>query len=985
MIHTNLRKPDNTELTSLFLQQSVRDAEADFVRSLSDPSYPHFDLIVLTASNEHQAEGFRRQLARRKFPAGTEVAVIPDRGGERVGSGGATLAVIKFVKEKYGSFAGRRVAVLHSGGDGKRTPNYSAIGKVFSPVPRMLPDGRPSTLFDEYMIVLSGLAGRLREGMLLFSGDVLLLFNPLQLDFSGHGAAAISFKESVTTAVNHGVFLSGNHGDVARFLHKQSEETLRASGAVNAHGNVSIDTGALVFAPDLLEALSLLVADAAGADAYINSRVRLSLYGDFLYPMASDSTLESFYLEAPEWELNDELHAARTVLWNVLRPFRLKIQTFSPAKFIHFGTTGEVMSLMNGGWREFAPQGWRHQINSVADETVAAYNSVVSSGARIGEGTYLEYAYIHHTAKIGKHCLLSYVDIHDETVPDGVVLHCLKQADSRFVCRIYGTDDNPKKDRLFGRPLSELGIRADTLWEAVIYPICETVQQAVAAALNLYKIATTDGGDLNAWDNAEKASLGSGFNNADPQALMAWQQRMADLVRMFELERAIEGNERVADVAARFAVGALSPIQQEWLAHRIAGLDLSDPQKFGRAIRLLRFVAAACDNEEYQKRWFHLIAEVIQNNTLQTLQYDESFSIGRERACVRLPLRVNWGGGWTDTPPYCIENGGTVLNCAVSLNRTLPVCVSIERIADAKIVFDSRDMDVHGEFEEIAPLQRFGDPSDAFALQKACLIACGLIPKTGGDLRSILARIGGGFIMRSEVVNVPKGSGLGTSSILSAACAKAFFHFFNKNCSDDALYDYVLAMEQLMTTGGGWQDQVGGLTPGIKLITSEPGVRQHVHVRHVTIPEQTKTELQERFCLIYTGQRRLARNLLRDVISRYVGNEPDSVVAHAQIKTLAEEMKTALCEGNVDRFASLLNEHLALSSVINPETVNTLIEYIFLTIDDMVDGKFICGAGGGGFLQVILKKGVSKDEVRQRLKSVFQDFPVDVWDCELLL
>ena len=25
-----------------------------------------------------------------------------------------------------------------------------------------------------------------------------------------------------------------------------------------------------------------------------------------------------------------------------------------------------------------------------------------------------------------------------------------------------------------------------------------------------------------------------------------------------------------------------------------------------------------------------------------------------------------------------------------------------------------------------------------------------------------------------------------------------------------------------MSTGGGWQDQVGGLTPGIKFITSDP-------------------------------------------------------------------------------------------------------------------------------------------------------------------
>ena len=83
---------------------------------------------------------------------------------------------------------------------------------------------------------------------------------------------------------------------------------------------------------------------------------------------------------------------------------------------------------------------------------------------------------------------------------------------------------------------------------------------------------------------------------------------------------------------------------------------------------------------------------------------------------VELPLRVNWGGGWSDTPPYCNEHGGTVLNAAILLNNEKPVVVKLERIDEPKVVFDSRDMDVHGEFEEISELQRTGDPFDPFAL-----------------------------------------------------------------------------------------------------------------------------------------------------------------------------------------------------------------------------------------------------------------------------
>ena len=78
--------------------------------------------------------------------------------------------------------------------------------------------------------------------------------------------------------------------------------------------------------------------------------------------------------------------------------------------------------------------------------------------------------------------------------------------------------------------------------------------------------------------------------------------------------------------------------------------------------------------------------------------------------------------------------------------------------------------------------------------------------------------------MNSEVTNVPKGSGLGTSSILSGACVKAIFEFMGIPYTEDDLYSHVLCMEQIMATGGGWQDQVGGLSSGIKYITSAPGI-----------------------------------------------------------------------------------------------------------------------------------------------------------------
>lgn len=973
-------------LHSLFLSQAYQDCWDDYNRSLKLKNFPRWDYVILTASNEQQAEGFRRQIEERKdfLPPSTRFVAIPDRDGKRVGSGGATLEVLKYLHEQEESFDKLRVLVIHSGGDSKRVPQYSALGKLFSPVPHRLANGRNSTLFDEFMICMSSVPSRIREGMVLLSGDVLLLFNPLQIDYNNVGAAAISFKENVETGKNHGVYLNGENGNVKCCLQKKPVDELRRVGAVNEADCVDIDTGALIFSTEMMKSLYSLIAAPGDYDKYVNERTRLSLYADFLYPLAEDSTLEAFYREKPEGEFCDELTEARERVWEVLRPYRMKLLRLAPAKFIHFGTTREILELMCGGVEEYSDLGWSRLVGSSINNDTAGYNSILSSKASIGENCYLEVSYVHSRAKVGKHCVLSFVDIHDEVIPDNVVLHGLKQRDGKFVVRIFGVNDNPKENKLFGKDLDEVSAKlgADlwngenhTLWTAELYPEKDTIKEAVAAALNLYALVNGEAGNLNAWKNTERKSLCSGFNAADPDAIIAWNQRMADLVAMDEITKAISNQIPAQKLPKR---KSLTKIQKHWLEKRLSRAD------FTEKLRLHYYLGVILEDENEIQECFRTIQSEVLDATIKKLTYNENARIVKDKHTVKLPLRVNWGGGWSDTPPYCNENGGTVLNVAILLNGEKPVEVTMEKIAERKIIFDSRDMDAHGEFNNIEELQRTGDPFDPFALQKACLLACGIIPKEGHELGEILDRLGGGFVMNSEVTNVPKGSGLGTSSILSAACVKAVFDFMGIPYTEDDLYSHVLAMEQIMSTGGGWQDQVGGITPGLKYITSMNGIDQKLNVSHIKLSEETKNELDDRFCLIYTGQRRLARNLLRDVIGRYVGNEPDSLFALEEIQKTAALMRFELERGNVDGFAKLLDYHWQLSKKVDAGSSNTLIEQIFSSIEELIDGKLVCGAGGGGFLQVMLKKGVTKKQVADRLHEVFMDSLVDVADCKLL-
>ena len=218
---------------NLFLRQSYLDSYVEYESSLKMDKYPLWDYIILTASNEAQAEFYRLQIKKRiesgKLPAQTHYAVLPDPDGKRVGSGGATLNVLRYIANHRGSddFRGLKILCIHSGGDSKRVPQYSACGKLFSPVPRELGDGRRSTLFDEFIIGMTGVPARMADGMLVCSGDVLLLFNSLQLDFYTNGAMALSIKENVQTGKNHGVFLGDDEATLRDFCISRAWKPLK--------------------------------------------------------------------------------------------------------------------------------------------------------------------------------------------------------------------------------------------------------------------------------------------------------------------------------------------------------------------------------------------------------------------------------------------------------------------------------------------------------------------------------------------------------------------------------------------------------------------------------------------------------------------------------------------------------------------------------------------------------------------------------------
>ena len=1014
------------KMKNLFLRQSYIDAWEDYQRSIRKRSFAQWDYIVLTASNDEQANAFQSQITYRQnknvLPCKTKYLVLPDPDGKRVGSGGATLQVLRKLAEQEdiaGDFHNKRILVIHSGGDSKRVPQYSVCGKLFSPVPRELPDGRASTLFDEFLIGMAGVPSRFREGMLVLSGDVLLLFNPLQIDAQFHGAAAISMKSPVDVGKDHGVFLNNGKDYVKKFLHKQSIETLEKLGAVNTHGNVDLDTGAVLFDVNLMNALLSLVQTDGKIDAekyarFVNEKSRISLYGDFLYPLAEDSTLEQYYKEQPEGTFCEELTECRTRIWEALHSFRMKLICLSPAEFIHFGTTRELLALLTDEIADYEYLDWKPMVftNYKSEKKIqtAVHNALIEGTVQLADKCYVENSWLRGNTVLEKDCVISQLELKDVTVPS-MVLHgvALKRenGEKRYIVRGYGIKDNPKKT------LEERGSFLDgdlqsfinlnnlktediwesedhSLWKAKLYPVTDSQEKAVSWALLLHRMSSekADEVKVSEWKSLKRYSLEESFQIADASVLVPWEEKLENRILIERFLNRLRAGEHYVDSLKTFGITELDEKQFDML------MEMAEKElPFEEKIRVLYSISRSM---KFMKKNFHGTSyDQIEQKCFATIQQEifkasnvnqvKKYKIAENQVKVSLPVRVNWGGGWTDTPPYCNEKGGVVLNAAILLNGQEPIEVELRKLPEKHVEFASLDLDAHGVVTTAAEIQDCHNPYDSFALHKAALIACGIIPMEGeADLEKILDEMGGGFYMSTCVKGVPKGSGLGTSSILSGACVRAFGKFLGTNWSDSDVYELVLNLEQIMSTGGGWQDQVGGLTGGIKYITSRSGMKQKLKVEYLDLDEATKTELQERFALIYTGQRRLARNLLRDVVGNYIGGKKESKEALEEMKHLAVMMRYELEQGDVDAFARLLNEHWAVSKKLDAGSTNTCIDQIFTSCEDLIDGKFISGAGGGGFLQVILKKGVSKEMLRAQLLDVYQDSGVDVWDAEFV-
>ena len=338
----------------------------------------------------------------------------------------------------------------------------------------------------------------------------------------------------------------------------------------------------------------------------------------------------------------------------------------------------------------------------------------------------------------------------------------------------------------------------------------------------------------------------------------------------------------------------------------------------------------------------------------------------------RSPVRIDIAGGWTDTPPYCLMEGGNVINLAIELNGQPPLQAYVKPSKDYRIVLRSIDLGAVEVVETTEQLMDFMHVGSPFSIPKAALVLAGFGNSSPSlhtpSLLQKLEAFGSGIEL-TLLSAIPAGSGLGTSSILAATVLGALNDFCGLGWDKNEIGHRTLMLEQMLTTGGGWQDQFGGVLGGVKLLQTGRGFAQNPQVRWLPNDLWTQPEYRPCHLLYYTGITRTAKQILAEIVRRMFLNDNAELRLLREMKEHTMEMYEAIQQNDFQRMGLLMRktwqQNQALDSGTNPPAVASLTDLI----DDLCLGYKLPGAGGGGYLYMIAKD----PEAAARIKQILSD------------
>lgn len=308
----------------------------------------------------------------------------------------------------------------------------------------------------------------------------------------------------------------------------------------------------------------------------------------------------------------------------------------------------------------------------------------------------------------------------------------------------------------------------------------------------------------------------------------------------------------------------------------------------------------------------------------------------------KAPCRVDIAGGTIDIwPLYLFHSGSVTVNFAVDRHASC----SLEARPDSRIVLRSRDLAAEESFASLEELK-------AAPRYKLPLLAC-LVrffePRTGIDL-----------FTDSEA---PAGAGIAGSSTLIIAVSSALNRLTGAGYKLEKLREIAQNVEaQIIRVPTGCQDYYPAMYGGASAIElREDGIRRKALAVDLD-------DFNQRIVVAYTGVPRNSGINNWEVMKAHIDGDRRVHRNFGQIAAIASAMRGALEKADWTEAGRLLREEWAHRRRNVPGISTPLIDRLVqVTRKAGSSGAKVCGAGGGGCVFFLVKRG-AKARVSQAIE-----------------
>lgn len=798
--------------------------------------------------------------------------------------------------------------LLHAGGQSRRLPAYAPSGKVLTPVPvfrwergQRLSQDLLSLQIPLYKKIMDAAPSSLHT--MIVSGDVLIrTTQPLQ-PIPEADVVCYGLWLGPEIAKNHGVFVSScdTPSVLKCMLQKPSPATL---GTIQKDHYYLTDIGIWLLSDKAVKVL-------------MSHKGEYDLYSEFGGAMGTEPTL------------NDE----------AVKELKVAILPLSGGEFYHFGTSHELLSSTLAIQNLVNDQRLIMHHSRKPHPCIFIQNSITKKAVdSSNEDVWIENSYISEGWSISQKNIITGVPKNNWniTLAPGQCIDIVPMGETQYVVRPYGFND-----RFAGEEQ-----------QRPQFPIVDNIDEA-GLVLRYMLNQETEGED--------KGKGKAIFEKA--QKISAEQiSATANLRRLFEQRREFRKHNWSA-LADNYEHSVFYQLDLNDAAKEFKANGIAMPKPLPDSAPLLTRMKDAMFRGDNDKAFGLLREGIVKTSNTNGINMPTLSSMSNKVATDQIvwgrsPVRIDIAGGWTDTPPFCLMEGGSVVNLAIELNGQQPIQTYVKPCREHHVVLKSIDLgasEIVETYEQLADFKRVGSP---FSIPKAALTLAGFLPQYSlekyPDLKSQLMAFGCGIEI-TLLSAIPAGSGLGTSSVLAATVLGTINDFLSLGWDKNEICHKTLVLEQLLTTGGGWQDQFGGVLQGVKLLQTCKGFEQQPIVHWLPTDLYTQPEYQACHLLYYTGITRTAKTILAEIVQKMFLNDHDQVALLREMKAHSLQMYEAIQRNDFKEMGKLVGktwlQNQAIDAGTNPLEVKKLTDLI----DDLCLGYKLPGAGGGGYLYMVAK------------------------------